>query len=146
MPRQIGLKNKIRHMQHPSTIDEYLDGLDTQTRKALERLRQIIKEFCPDSEECISYSVPAFRVSGAIVAGFSATAKGCSYFPFSASTLTALKAHLGGFRWTKGAVHFYHDKPMPKMLIERILRTRLAEVAIDANKRSIVKPAGNGVN
>ena len=41
----------------------------------------------PEAEECISYSIPAIRLEGRIVAGFAATAEGSSYYPFSGSTL-----------------------------------------------------------
>ena len=69
----------------PATIDDYLSAVKGPRRSALEALRRTIRAIVPRAEECISYRMPAFRLDGRIVAGFAATAKGCSYFPFSGS-------------------------------------------------------------
>src|SRR5216683_1618811 len=63
-----------------TTIDEYLETVSADKRSALEDLRKKIRSIIPDAEECISYSIPAFRLRGTVVAGFCARAKGCSYF------------------------------------------------------------------
>ena len=67
----------------PSTIDDYLKSVPEDRRSALKDLRAKIRSIVPNAEECISYGFPAFRLKGVVVAGFCATAKGCSYFPFS---------------------------------------------------------------
>ena len=74
------------------TIDEYLASVKPDRRAALKKLRRTIRSIVPDIEECISYSIPAFRYKGHVIAGFHATAKGCSYFPFSGTTLSTLTA------------------------------------------------------
>jgi uncharacterized protein YdhG (YjbR/CyaY superfamily) len=63
----------------PTTIDHCLAGVPADQRAALQKLRETIRSIVPEAEECISYSMPAFRLDGRIVAGFSATAKGCSF-------------------------------------------------------------------
>jgi uncharacterized protein YdhG (YjbR/CyaY superfamily) len=75
----------------PTSIDQYLATVKGDKRAALDKLRKTIRAIVPRAEECISYSIPAFRLDGKIVAGFAATAKGCSYFPFSGSRLESLK-------------------------------------------------------
>ena len=111
----------------PSTIDEYLAVVSVKQRAELEKLRQIIHKILPKAEECISYAIPAFRLDGRIVAGFAATAKGFSYFPFSGSTLGTLASELEGYDKTKSALHFTADKPLPAPLVRRLLRARAAE-------------------
>ena len=69
-----------------------------EKRAALDKLRKTIRAVVPKAEECISYGIPAFRLDGRIVAGFAATAKGCSYFPFSGSTLRTLAKELARLR------------------------------------------------
>jgi uncharacterized protein YdhG (YjbR/CyaY superfamily) len=69
----------------------------------------------------------AFRLDGAVVAGFAATAKGCSYLPFSGSTLATLAADLEGYDRTKGALHFHPDAPLPKGLVRKLIEARIAE-------------------
>jgi uncharacterized protein YdhG (YjbR/CyaY superfamily) len=111
----------------PTTIDEYLATVSGDRLVALERLRKAIRSIIPVAEECISYNLPAFRLDGVVVAGFCATAKGCSYFPFSGSTLDTLASHLGGYERTKGSLHFSPSKPLSVGLVRRLIRTRIAE-------------------
>jgi uncharacterized protein YdhG (YjbR/CyaY superfamily) len=110
-----------------ATIDGYLATVSGDSRRALERLRKTIRSILPEAEECISYGLPAFRVQGVVVAGFSATAKGCSYYPFSGSTLGALARYLSGYKQTKGSLHFLPNKPLPKTLVRKLIETRMKE-------------------
>ena len=111
----------------PSTIDEYLAALTVKQRAELQRLRQTIRKILPMAEECIGYAMPAFRLDGRIVAGFAATAKGFSYYPFSGSTLDTLASELDGYDKTKSALHFTVDKPLPAPLVRKLVRARAAE-------------------
>ena len=54
-------------------VDEYLRGVEEPKRRTLAAVRRMILEIVPDAQETISYRVPAFRVDGAIVAGFAAS-------------------------------------------------------------------------
>jgi uncharacterized protein YdhG (YjbR/CyaY superfamily) len=71
--------------------------------------------------------MPAFRLEGRIVAGFAATAKGCSYFPFSGSTLGTLAAELEDYGGTKSSLHFDPAEPLPTTLVRKLIKTRIAE-------------------
>jgi uncharacterized protein YdhG (YjbR/CyaY superfamily) len=109
------------------TIDEYLAAVSDDRRAALDTLRQTIRAIVPKAEECISYGIPAFRLEGRVVAGFSATVKGCSYFPFSGSTFRRLASDLTGYDRTRGSLHFHPDQPLPPTLVRKLIRARLAE-------------------
>ncbi len=111
-----------------SAIDEYLAALSEDRRKALQALRQVIRAALPMAEECISYGIPAFRFDGKVVAGFAATKKGCSYFPFSGSTLRTLAQEVVAYEQTKSSLHFSAEEPLPKTLVRKLLRARLAEL------------------
>jgi uncharacterized protein YdhG (YjbR/CyaY superfamily) len=112
----------------PRNIDEYLKGVTTTQRAALQKLRQQILTLAPDATECISYSMPAFRAQGKVVAGFLATTKGCSFFPFSGTTLDSMAADLTGYSRTKSALHFDPERGLPSTLLRKLLRTRRAEL------------------
>lgn len=118
---------KRRMTRKPTTIDGYLAKVTGERRAALDELRRALGELLPNAEECISYGMPAFRVNGVVVAGFAATAKGCSYYPFSGSTLATLASKLGGYSQTSGALHFTPAQPLPRALLRQLLKTRLAE-------------------
>jgi uncharacterized protein YdhG (YjbR/CyaY superfamily) len=112
----------------PDSIDAYLAKVSPERRGALQTLRKTILSILPDAEECISYSMPAFRHRGHVVAGFLATSMGCSYFPFSGTTLATVAADLKGYGRTKSALHFDPAKPLPAALVRKLLRARVAEI------------------
>ena len=48
----------------PKTPNAYLAAVSDDKRAALETLRKTIKAEAPETEECISYDLPAFRLNG----------------------------------------------------------------------------------
>lgn len=128
--------------KRPGTIDDYLASVSPDRRAALEKLRRTIRSVIPGAEECISYSIPAFRHQGEVVAGFLATAKGCSYFPFSGTTLSTLSSELSGYGKTKSALHFDPKRPLPAALVRKLIKARIAETKSPAraSKRSATQP------
>jgi len=111
----------------PTTIDEYLAAVTGEKRAALDRLRKTIRSIVPKAEECISYGIPAFRLNGKVVAGFAATKKGCSYFPFSGSTLRTLADELEDYDKTKSSLHFDPAASLPVALVRKLIKARIAE-------------------
>jgi uncharacterized protein YdhG (YjbR/CyaY superfamily) len=55
------------------------------------------------------------------------TKKGCSYFPFSGSTLATLRADLRSYSQTKSALHFDPARPLPATLVRKLIKARIAE-------------------
>jgi uncharacterized protein YdhG (YjbR/CyaY superfamily) len=111
----------------PPSVDAYLATLDDGRRDLLAKLRRTIRAALPGAVECFSYGMPAFRVDGRVVAGFQATARGGSFYPFSGSTLDALGDALAGHSRTKSALHFTADRPLSAALVRKLLRARIAE-------------------
>ncbi len=114
-------------MKRDPAIDEYLADVSPKSRALLQQLRKTIRAAVPEVEECISYRIPAFRYRGRIIAGFSATSNGCSYYPFSGRTLATLAPDVEGYSKTKSALHFGRDKPLPPSLVRKLLEARIAE-------------------
>jgi uncharacterized protein YdhG (YjbR/CyaY superfamily) len=113
----------------PTTIDEYLATVSGNRRAALEKLRRTIRSIVPEAEECISYRIPAFRLGGTVVAGFCARTDGCSYFPFSGTTLRTLAKEVAGYEQTKSALHFEPEAGLPTPLVRKLLKARIAETS-----------------
>jgi uncharacterized protein YdhG (YjbR/CyaY superfamily) len=114
-------------MKRDAAIDAYLSNVSPSSRALLEKLRKTIHALVPEVEECISYRLPAFRYDGRVIAGFSATSKGCSYYPFSGTTLKTLADVLEGYSQTKSALHFRPEAPLPTALVRKLLEARIAE-------------------
>lgn len=111
-------------------IDLYIADIENSAERiALENLKIIIREILGEPEECISYGMPAFRVGKNCVAGFARFKNHLSFFPFSGSTIAHFETELKelGFTSTKSGIHFTPEKPLPRELLERIIRKRLEE-------------------
>ena len=126
----------------PETIDAYLATVSADRRAALERLRKTIHAILPGAEECISYAMPAFRYAGHVVAGFLATSKGCSYFPFSGTTLATIAPEVKTYSQTKSALHFDPEHPLPAALVRKLLKARIAETAGNEPKKPARRAGG----
>lgn len=125
----------------PQNIDDYLHRVTPAQRSALQTLRKQILAIVPDAEECISYSMPAFREPGGpVFAGFLATKQGCSYFPFSGSTLDNIAAALEGYSRTKSGLHFDPAKGLPQALLRKLIAARRAEISSYPAARKAAKP------
>ena len=110
----------------PKTIDEYLAALSDDKRAALEKLRKTIRAAAPKAEEIISYSLPAFRQNGMLVA-FGATANHCAFYLMSGSTVAAFKNELKDYDTSKGTIRFQADKPLPAALVRKLVKARIKE-------------------
>lgn len=109
-------------------IDVYLENVPAHQRKALSLLRARILDAAPDAHEGISYRVPAFRVEGAVVAGFASFTNHMSYLPFSGSILSQMPDELAALTHTKSALHFTEDTPLSDDLVRRLVALRRAEI------------------
>jgi uncharacterized protein YdhG (YjbR/CyaY superfamily) len=71
--------------------------------------------------------MPAFRFEGHVVAGFLATQNGCSYYPFSGTTLATLEPDVTAYDRTKSALHFDARRGLPAALVRKLLQARITE-------------------
>jgi len=108
-------------------IDGYLDSLEEPKRSTLRQLRRTILEVVPEAEEGMSYSLPAFRVRGKVVAGFAAFSHHLSYLPHSGSVFPVLADDVASYPTSKGALRFPVDAPLPRALVEKLVRVRMAQ-------------------
>jgi uncharacterized protein YdhG (YjbR/CyaY superfamily) len=116
-------------------IDAYLAALPPDQRAALQDLRETVAAAAPEAVEAISYGLPAFRQRGRPLIWYHAARAHCSLFP-TAAVIDAHRAELAGFDLAKGTIRFTPDHPLPKDLVERIVRERVAQVnaAVDRKK------------
>ena len=118
----------------PETIDEYLAALSADKRAALQKLRRAIHAAAPGAEECISYSLPAFRWRGRMLVAFGAATNHCSFYP-GAHPLQACKADVAGYDTSKGTLRFPIDEPLPATLVRKLVKARIAEATAQAAAR-----------
>ena len=114
----------------PTTIDAYLEGAAPEQRVVLEKLRRTIHAAAPGAEDCISYGLAAFRLNKRPLVAFGAWANHCAFYPMSARTLATLKGQFKGFETSKGTIRFTSEKPLPVALVKKLVRARIAELAL----------------
>ena len=108
-------------------ITAYLDALDEPKRSTLQKLRETILWVIPEAEEGISYQLPAFRVRGKVIAGFAAFKNHLSYLPHSGAVFPQLQEDLAAYRKSVGALRFPIDEPLPKEIVEKLIKVRMAQ-------------------
>ena len=109
-----------------SPIEAYIQGFDGIKRTRLEEMYALIKAEAPGAMEKISYGMPTFYLYENLV-HFAAQAKHLGFYP-SPSGIAAFEAELGSYTYSKGAVQFPYEKPLPKDLVRKIVRFRVEEV------------------
>jgi uncharacterized protein YdhG (YjbR/CyaY superfamily) len=117
-------------------VDGYLAALPGDVRATLEELRRTIKAVAPEATEVISYQVPTFKLRGRPLVAFgsgartpqAAVAKSyCSFYLMSTSVMDAHKDDLKGYDTAKGTVRFPVGVPVPVVLVEKLVKARIAE-------------------
>jgi uncharacterized protein YdhG (YjbR/CyaY superfamily) len=123
------LSGGLTRIEHVSSdeIDQYLTDLEEPKRSTLQQLRETILEIVPDAQEGISYQVPAFRIDGKVIAGFAAFKNHLSYLPHSGSVFPELRDELASYKMSTGALQFPIDSRLPKLLVEQLIRVRIAQ-------------------
>lgn len=104
----------------PKTIDEYIALFPPKTQKILQQVRETIHNAVPNAKEVISYKMPAFKQNNVLVY-FAGYAKHIGFYP-TGSGIEAFQHEFDDYKWSKGAVQFPIDKPMPLDLITRITK------------------------
>jgi uncharacterized protein YdhG (YjbR/CyaY superfamily) len=112
-------------------ITAYVDALDEPKRTTLQKLREMILDVIPEAEQGLSYQVPAFRLRGKVVAGFAAFQNHLSYLPFSGSVFPELREDLVAYSKSKGALRFAIDEPLPKEIVEKLIKVRISQLFRD---------------
>lgn len=118
-----------------SPIDNYLADVPAEKKAALEKLRHTILKALPKAEETISYNIPCFKLNGRAVVGFAAFKNHCTYFTWSGSVIGKLKKDLVKFTYSKSGIHFTPEKPIPAILVKKIIKMRLLENKLTEKKK-----------
>ncbi|NTU74030.1 hypothetical protein HGB07_07795 [Candidatus Roizmanbacteria bacterium] len=114
----------------PKSIDEYIAGFPQDIRETLETIRATIRAAAPDAEEKISYQMPTFTLKGNLV-HFAAYKNHIGFYP-TPSGIEQFRQDLSVYDCAKGTVRFPLNKPVPLVLISRIVKFRVEENLVKA--------------
>jgi uncharacterized protein YdhG (YjbR/CyaY superfamily) len=109
-------------------VDEYLARLAEEQRDALEQLRQLVRSVAPGVEEVIRSRVPAFRYNDRPLVSIGAAKRHLSLFIMYGRVLETYKDDLRGFDMSNTVIRFTPNKPIPRRLVRKLVKARMAEI------------------
>lgn len=122
----------------PGNVGEYIAAQPKDVQAILNRFRSTIKSVAPNAEEVIRYQMPAYKQNGMLVF-FAGNKNHIGFYP-TGSGIENFKNEIAKYKWSKGAIQFPLDKPLPVTLIKKIVKFKLKENEEKAAlKRSLKK-------
>ncbi|WP_282801649.1 YdeI/OmpD-associated family protein [Secundilactobacillus kimchicus] len=107
-------------------IEMYIHQFSESQQQLANALYGLLRELLPEAEERINYAMPTFWQGKAIVY-FGISKHHVGFYP-TAEPIAHFAAELSSYQTTKGAIHLSLDQPLPKELITKIVRYRLAHL------------------
>lgn len=114
-------------MKMAKNIDTYIQDFPKNVQKILKQIRLTIQKVAPKAEVTIGYGIPTFKLNGKNLVHFAAWKNHIGFYA-TPSGNKAFKKELSKFQGSKGSVHFPLDRPMPLVLIKKIVQFRVKEV------------------
>jgi uncharacterized protein YdhG (YjbR/CyaY superfamily) len=109
-------------------IRAYHAQLPPPARKVLKDLLAEIRAAAPDAKPAFSYRIPAFAVDGRILVWCAGWKAHVSMYPVTTAMQQAAGSALAPYRHAKGTLRFALDAPLPRPLIRRLIKARVAEM------------------
>ena len=109
-------------------VANYFRIQNSPHRETLLELRARILEVVPQAEEVVKYGMPTFVVDGVAVAGIMAHKNHIGYYPYSGAVLSQLPELVEKFGGTFSALHVPIDKPLPRTVIRKLIKTRMKQI------------------
>jgi uncharacterized protein YdhG (YjbR/CyaY superfamily) len=122
-------------MQYDERIDRHIEQLSERHQAPLRHIRALLHEVLPAGEETIKYAMPCIAVQGKGVAAFEAFKEHWSYFPMSGSVLEHVTGLPDWVEAERGTLRVPLDKRLTKQLVRRLVRVRLDEIEVAANRK-----------
>jgi uncharacterized protein YdhG (YjbR/CyaY superfamily) len=108
-------------------IDLYIEAFPENVREILQKLRELIKNTAPNTEESISYGMPAFKQNGKPLVYFGGYKNHIGFYALPSGN-EAFQKQISSYKTGKGSIQFPLEKEMPWKLIEAIVTFRLKEI------------------
>ena len=109
-------------------VTAYIEAQPEPKRSTLLAVRATILEIEPGLEQVIAWKTPQFKFTGKYCVGFAAFKNHLTFSPQSAAVMEAHATQLADYEVSKSSFQFAVDKPLPKALLESLIKARLVEL------------------
>jgi uncharacterized protein YdhG (YjbR/CyaY superfamily) len=98
-------------------FEAYISSFPNQTRSLLTEVYETCKDLMPKAKEILGYVMPCFALKQNVVY-FTGFKYHIGFYP-TAFGVKAVETELVGLKFSKGAIQFPLDKPVPLFLIQK---------------------------
>jgi uncharacterized protein YdhG (YjbR/CyaY superfamily) len=110
-------------------VTAYIEAQAEPKRSTLFAVRGSLLEIEPTLEQVIAWNTPQFKYQGKYAVGFAAFKNHLTFSPQSPAVMEAHAADLADYVTSKSSFQFPVDAPLPKPLLAKLIKARLAELA-----------------
>ena len=110
-------------------VTAYIEALPEPKRSTLLAMREAILEIEPTLEQVIAWKSPQFKFKGKYAVGFCAFKNHLTFSPQSSAVMASHAADLEGFVTSGSSFQFATDTPVPKALLSKLIKARIAELS-----------------
>jgi uncharacterized protein YdhG (YjbR/CyaY superfamily) len=107
----------------PKDVDAYIASAPKSLQGKLGELRATIKQTAPTAVERISYGMPFYDYKGRLAYFAYATSHIGLYIP--PPVIEEHQAELTQYTTAKSTIRFPHDKPLPLILIKKLIKAKM---------------------
>jgi uncharacterized protein YdhG (YjbR/CyaY superfamily) len=107
-------------------IEKYILQFPPEVQEILQRIRKLVKDSAPKSEELLAYGMPGYKTNKKPLVYFAAYKNHIGFYATPRGH-TEFKDELSKYKQGKGSVQFPLNKPIPYELIEKIVKFRVAQ-------------------
>ena len=110
------------------SVPAYLAAMPPDTRRAVGRLRALVRAAAPTAVESRSYGILGYKIDGRAFVYCGGFKTHVAMYPVTAAMRRDHGDAIVPFQASKGTLRFALDQRLPVGLIKRLLKTRLAEM------------------
>ena len=111
-----------------ASVSDYLAAMPPDARRAVGRLRALIRAAAPKAVESRSYGIIGYKIGGRPYLYCGGFKQHVALYPVTAAMKRDQGDAIAPFQASKGTLKFPLDKALPVALIKRLLKTRLKEM------------------
>ena len=123
---RVSLYNRVMSVEE---VNAYIEAQAEPKRSTLFAVRDTILEIEPSFEQVIAWNTPQFKFNGKYAVGFAAFKNHLTFSPQSASIMEGHAGDLVDYVTSKSSFQFAVDAPLPKSLLAKLIKARIAELS-----------------